>query len=117
MNPVVQWQYICWLPSATGHRGSSIFSHNRELEARGKPRKLAGKVKGGGARCAERGACEEPGEDCDADDDNDDADCGHMATMPQATAKLFPRNQLGGEWLVKCEVSCDWRFQPLPIRC
>jgi hypothetical protein len=72
------------------------FSHNRELEARGKPRKLAGKVKGGGARCAERGACEELGEDCDADDDNDDADCGHMATMPQATAKLFPRNQLGG---------------------
>ena len=24
---------------------------------------------------------------------------------------------LGGESLVKCEVSCDWHFQPLPIRC
>ena len=32
--------------------------------------------------CAERGVCEELGEDYDADDDNGDADCDDMATMP-----------------------------------
>ena len=46
-------------------------------------------------------------------DDADDADCNDMATMSQAA--LLPKKQ--AVRVVKCEVSCDLRFEPLPIPC
>ena len=46
-------------------------------------------------------------------DDADDADRNDMATMCQAA--LLPKKQAGR--VVKCEDSCDLRFEPLPIPC
>ena len=105
-------------PFPGGTRLQSQYADDN-LRLRGKGRKLAGRVKGEGGRCDERAVYQELGNTTvESKSDADEADGDNMATMSQGVIELWQNcyeKPAGG--VVDCEVSCDWRFQPLPTAC